>query len=81
MGGSPTLQSGGQTQHSPTSGQFGYITPTIWEVPYASQRGTKSVVAHKWADWLNNPCRLGGPQRFTSGDKISIGPQMGRLAT
>ena len=21
-------------------------------------------MAHKWARWLHNPCRLGGPQRF-----------------
>ena len=25
--------------------------------------GTKSEVAHKRADWLHNPCRLGGPQQ------------------
>ena len=57
-------------------------------------------MAHKWADWLHNPYRLGGPQcwptnghighitlaargpqRFTTGNKISSGPQMGGLAT
>ena len=26
----------------------------------AAERGTKSEVAHKWADWLHDPCRLGG---------------------
>ena len=24
--------------------------------------GTKSEMAHMWAQWLSNPCRLGGPQ-------------------
>ena len=24
--------------------------------------GTKSEMAHMWAQWLPNPCRLGGPQ-------------------
>ena len=28
-----------------------------------------------------NPCRLGGPQRFRAGDKISTAPQVGRLST
>ena len=46
-----------------------------------SERGTKPEEAHKWAGWLHNPCRLGGPQRLRAGDKISDGPQMGRVAT
>ena len=50
-------------------------------VPTASQRGTKSEVAGKWAVWLHNPCHLGGPQRFRAGEKISNGPQVGRVAT
>ena len=29
-------------------------------VPTASERGAESQVAHKWAGWLHNPCRLGG---------------------
>ena len=37
--GSPPLQSGGQNLKWPTSGQGGYITPTAWGVPTASQRG------------------------------------------
>ena len=32
-GGSPQLQSGGQNQKWPTSGQGGYITPTAWGSP------------------------------------------------
>ena len=49
--------------------------------PNASERGTKSQVAHKWAQWQDNPCRLGDTQRFRVGDKISTRPQVGRLAT
>ena len=38
--------------------------------------------AHKCVDWLHNPCRtVGGPQCFRARDKISSGPQVGRLAT
>ena len=48
--------------------------------PNASEWGTKSQVAHKWATWLHNPCRLGGPQCFRVGDNIKSVPQMGRVA-
>ena len=67
LGGSPPLQSGGQNQRWPTSGKGGFISPAAWGVPTASERGAESEVAHKWARWLNNPYRLGGPHRFTSG--------------
>ena len=36
-------------------------------VPTASERGAESKVAHKWARWLHNPCRLGAPHRFRAG--------------
>ena len=42
---------------------LGHITPAAWSVPTASERGAESQVAHKWARWLHNPCRLGGPHR------------------
>ena len=35
-------------------------------------------MAHKWARWLHNPCRLGGPHRFRAGSRIGSGPQVGR---
>ena len=42
------------------------------------ERGTKTTMAHKWADWLHHPGRSGwGPERFRVGDKISAGPQVG----
>ena len=67
LGGSPPLQSGGQNQRWPTSGQGGYITHTAWGVPMGSERGAESEVAHKWARWLHNCCRLGGSPRLHSG--------------
>ena len=79
--GSPPLQSGGQNQKWPTSGQIGYLTPAVSGIPAASERGAKSEVAHKWANWLPHPCRIGDPRRFRAGGKIRSGPQVGKLAT
>ena len=79
--GSPPLRGGGKNQKWPTSGRGGYITPAAYGVPSASERGTKSEVAHKWARWLHNPCRLWGPLRFGAGEKIRSGPQVGKVAT
>ena len=79
--GSPPLQSGGQNQKWPTSGQSGYLTPAVSGIPTASERGTKSEVAHKWAKWLPHPCRIGDPHRFRAGGKIRSGPQVGKFAT
>ena len=79
--GSPPRQNRGQNQKWPTSGQGGYIPPAASGVPTASERGAESEVAHKWARWLHNPCRLGGPHRFRAGGKIRSGPKVGKVAT
>ena len=79
--GSPPLQSGGQNQKWPTSGQIGYLTPAVSGIPTASERGAKSEVAHKWANWLPHPCRIRDPHRSSSGGKIRSGPQVGKVAT
>ena len=79
--GSPPLQSGGQKQKWPTSGQSGYLSPAVSGIPTASKRGAKSEVAHKWAKWLTHPCRIGDPHRFRAGGKIRSGPQVGKMAT
>ena len=39
--GSPPLQSGGQNQKWPTSGQSGYLTSAVSGIPTASERGDK----------------------------------------
>ena len=56
------------------------MTPAAWGVPTASERGAQSEVAHKWARWLHNPCRVGGPHRFGAGGRIRSGPQVGMVA-
>ena len=48
--------------------------------PNSSERGAESQVAHLWARWLRNPCRLGDPHRSRVGDKITSGPLVGKVA-
>ena len=79
--GAPPLQSGGQNQKWPTSGQIGYLTPAVSGIPTAAERGAESEVAHKWANWLPHPCRIGDPLRFRAGGRIRSGPQVGKVAT
>ena len=55
------------------------MAPAAWGVPTASGRGAESEVAHKWGEWLHNPCRLGGPNRFRAGGRIRSGPQVGKV--
>ena len=64
-----------------TCEQGGYLTPAASGIPTASERGAESEVAHLWARWLLNPCRLGGPLRFTAGGIIRGGPLVGQVAT
>ena len=78
--GSPLLQSGGQNRKWPTCGQGGYLTPAASGIPAASERGAESEVAHLWARWLHNPCRLGDPHRFKAGGRIRSGPLVGKGA-
>ena len=81
LGGCHRFRAGEKNQKWPTGGQGGYITPAAWGVATASERGAKSEVAHKWARWLHNPCRLEGPHGFRAGGKIRSGPYMGKVAT
>ena len=73
-------QSGGQNHKWPTSGPNAYITPANRWVPCGSERGTKSEGAHKWAQWLYNPCHWGVPLCLKVEDKITTGPQKGPVA-
>ena len=79
--GSPPHRSGGRNQKWTTSGQDDHITPAAGGIPSASKRGTKLEVAHKWARWLHNPCRLEDPLRLKAGGRIRGGPQVGKMAT
>ena len=42
--------------------------------------GTKSEMAHMWAQWLPNPCHLRVPDAL-HGNKIRNGPHVGTVAT
>ena len=77
----PSASKRGQNQRWPTCAQGGYITPAASGIPSASERGAKSEVAHLWARWLRNPCRLADSLRFKAGDKIRSGPIVGKVAT
>ena len=57
------------------------MTPAAWGIPTASERGTESEVAHKWARWLHNLCQLRRPHRFKARSSIKRGPQVGKVAT
>ena len=76
--GAPPPQSGGLNQKWPTCGRGGYLTPAVSGSPTASERGTKSEVAHLWARWLLNPCRLGEPHRLRAGGLNQKWPTCGR---
>ena len=65
--GAPPLQSGGQNQKWPTSGQIGYLTPAVSGSPTAAERGTKSEVAHKMGKLATSPLPYRGAPPLQSG--------------
>ena len=81
-GGPHRFKAGGQNQNWPTSGQGGYITAAAWGSPPLQSGGIESDLAHKWARWLHHPCGPRGvPTASERGDRIRIGPQVGKMAT
>ena len=46
--------------------------------PPLQSGGTKSEVAHLWARWLRQPCRLGYPHRFVAGGQNQKWPTCGQ---
>ena len=78
--GAPPLQSGGLTQKWPTNGKGVYMTPAVSGSPSASERGTSSEVAHKWARCYITLAVL-EPLIFRAGARIRSGPEMGKVAT
>ena len=76
--GSLPLQSGGQNQKWPTSGHTGYLTPAVSGIPTAAERGAKSEVAHKWANWLPHPLPYRGAPPLQSGGQNQKWPTSGR---
>ena len=57
------IKRGKKAHFQPFLTQF-RVRVAAWGVPTASEQGAESEVAHKWARWLHNPCRLGDPHRF-----------------
>ena len=54
------------------------MTPAVSGSPSASEQGTKSQVARKWARWLHNPCRLGELLPLQSGGQNQKWPTNGQ---
>ena len=65
-------------QNWPTCGQTGYVTPVVSGIPTAIELGAESELAHLWARWLHNPCRLGDPHRLRAGGRIRKRPTSGQ---
>ena len=57
-----------------------HITIAVWGVPNSLARGGKSEVTYWWAEWLHNPCSLGGSALFRAGRNINSGPMVGEVA-
>ena len=75
------FRAGGRIRSGPPCGQCGYLTHAASGIPSASERGAESEMAHLWARWLLNSCRLGDPLRFRAGGRIRNGPRVGKVAT
>ena len=77
LGGSPPLQSGGQNQRWPTSGQGGYITPATWGGLHRFRVGRRIRSGPQVGRWLHNPSRLGGSPPLQSGGQNQRWPTSG----
>ena len=58
--------------------QVGRIATSPLRSRGSPNKGTKSKVAHKWAELLHHPCVSGVPKQ---GDKVKGAPHVGRIAT
>ena len=76
--GSPPLQSGGQNQKWPINGQGGYITSAASGIPFPSERGAKSEVAHKWQGGYITPAASGIPSASKRGAKSEVAHKWAR---
>ena len=65
----------------PTSGRIGYITPTVWVVPNASKCGGENQKwpTSGWIGYITLAIGGGGGGHFRVGERISSGPQVGRI--
>ena len=61
VSGVPNALHGNNNRNGPQTGTISTY-PVSYEASQMLCIGTKSELAHLWAHWLPNPCRLGGPQ-------------------
>ena len=76
-GGPQRFKAGDEIKTRPICGRIGYVTVPFGESPSLHSGRQNQKWAHVWAHWLRHPCRLEGPQRFTTGDKMRSGPTCG----
>ena len=82
VSGIPTaLERGREIKSGPQVGKVATSPLLSRKSPPLEKGGGESEVAHKWANWLRHPCRLGDPHRFRAGGKIRSGPLVGKVAT
>ena len=80
--GSPPLQSGGQNEKWPTSGQNGYLTPAVSGIPTASERGDKIRIGPQVGNVATSPLPYRGSPPLQSGgqnEKLPTSGQNGYL--
>ena len=65
----------------PTSGRKCYITLAFSGIPKDMGNKVRIGGAHKWAEMLQHPCILGGPQRHGGQNQNWWGPEVGGNAT
>ena len=58
LGETPCFRAGDKVRSGPQVGPVATKYRPSAGVPYASEPGTKTEVAHRWAQWLHNPDRL-----------------------
>ena len=69
---------GDKIRSSPLVGKVATSTLPSRGSPPLQREGTKSEVAHLWARWLRNPCRLGDPHCFRAGGQNQKWPTCGQ---
>ena len=79
VSGIPTAsERGDKIRSGPLVGKVATSTLPSRGSPPLQSGGTKSEVAHLWARWLRNPCRVGDPHRFRAGVQNQKWPTCGQ---
>ena len=75
------FRAGGEIRSVPLVGKVATSPLPSRGSPPLQSGGGKSEVAHLWAKWLRQPCRLRDPHRFRAGGGIRSVPLVGKVAT